>query len=298
MGIPYSIMEEHRDAFYHWFAMAETGCIPASGNYLLHVDHHDDMLGGGYAFDLRRRPASAAEAFAIADRYLGIADFILPAVAYGLFSTVHIVKNLMPCRMEEAQRIVLVRREGSELAERGYLPFLHAQACRETDSGTLRWTRRENGLNGPADLAGAENLVLDVDLDYFCWDDSLSSVPEKRMEVTAEAWRAYQTDRNHPFRIVPKMYFHGEERDGRYFLVYRECAKPDPLPAEERVQKRIDRFLDWLSKTGVQPKAVDICRSARSGYLPSQRAAFVEERFLKGLRELYDLCPAPYPAAL
>lgn len=298
MSIPISVMDEHRDAFYHWFAMVETGLIPDSGNYLLHVDHHDDMVAGGYAFDLRNRPASAAEAFAIMDRYLGIADFIFPALSYGVFSTVHIVKNLLPRPMKESDQIVRVQRGDSELAESPYIPFLYADACREPQSGCRRWTKRENGLNGPSDLAGAENLVLDVDLDYFCWDDSLTSVPEKRIEITAEAWRDYQADRNHPFRILPKRCVRGEERDGRYYLVYSENIAPDPLPTEDKIQKRIDRLLNWLSDTGVEPKAIDVCRSAKSGYLPAQRAAFVEERFLKGLGELYSLSPAPYPAVL
>lgn len=42
-----------------------------------------------------------------------------------------------------------------------------------------------------------------MDLDYFCWDDSLLSVPEKRVEITKEAYEGCLADRYHPLRLLP-----------------------------------------------------------------------------------------------
>ena len=51
--IPVYIMEEHHEAFYYWNYFIECGLIPPKHNYLLHIDHHDDMEAGGYDWDFR-----------------------------------------------------------------------------------------------------------------------------------------------------------------------------------------------------------------------------------------------------
>lgn len=297
MGIPYSIMNEHRDAFYHWHAMIDAGYIPPEGNYLLHIDHHDDMESGGYAADLTQMPRTAAEAFRFTDECLGIADFIIPAVFQRIFPVAHILKNLLPKKV--TTRNLAVRLIGSHvLGVSEYVAAMHSPQWGNDPARNVRFERRDGGLKEPQDLHGAESLVLDVDLDYFCWDNSLTSVPEARMEITPEAYREYQADRDHPFRILPKKMITAEEHDGRYYLIVREYFGRTPLPDEERILKRIDRFFVWLKETGVTPKAIDICRSSKSGYLPAERAEFVEAQFMERLKREFDVCPAAYPAVL
>ena len=41
--IPVTIMNEHRDAYWHWHWIIDQGIVPHDGNYLLHIDHHDDF---------------------------------------------------------------------------------------------------------------------------------------------------------------------------------------------------------------------------------------------------------------
>ena len=63
----------------------------------------------------------------------------------------------------------------------------------------------------------------------------------------------------------------------------------DPLPSDWLISRRIDRLISYLDDQDVLPKAIDICRSSISGYLPAEKAAFVEENFMKRLGELYPL---------
>ena len=286
--IPYSIMNEHRDAYYHWCCMIEKGYIPAEGNYLLHIDHHDDMTPGGYAWDLTEMPKNAEEALRFTDECLGIADFIVPAIWQGIFSTCHIFKNLIPAPVKSTDMVMRLA-NSQVLLPQAYIPFIHSRARAEGDPKLRFYTYKENGLDKNADFSDVKNLVLDVDLDYFCWDDSLKSVPQKRMEITKEAYEEYMSDRDHPFRIMPKRYLYAMEEDGRYWLVFEENTEREPLPSEEMIEKRVDRLFRWLKKTKVTPAAIDICRSSVSGYLPAGRAEFVEKTFIEKLHEAYDV---------
>ncbi len=286
MNIPVIFVDEHHEAFVAWHLFREKGIIPAMGNYLLHIDHHDDMECGGYDWDFSLRIETAAEARQCLDRALGIADFIIPAVYYGFFSTVHILKNIQPMDVCPKEKVVF-RRSESELKCWDYVPFLHAPKKKDPSSGYHFFTWINGGLEEhPAPLG---KIVLDVDLDYFCWDDSLSSVPEKRLEITAEAYEEYWADKNHPFRILPRRLLHVKADAGKYYLVYREHFLPPGLADEETIVRRIERLLAYLAASGAVPMAIDICRSSFSGYLPHDRAAFVEREFLSRLSEVMEL---------
>ena len=124
--IPVTVMNEHRDAYWHWHWFIEQGAIPHDGNYLLHIDHHDDLEAGGYRGDLRVPPRGAAEAGRLTDDCLGIADFIIPAVWHGLFSTVHILKNLLPQPIKDEEEYVCFSSLGGDsyIVKGKVYPFL------------------------------------------------------------------------------------------------------------------------------------------------------------------------------
>lgn len=292
MGIPCMVMDEHRDAYWYWWQMIDAGWIAHKDNYLLHVDHHDDALGGGYAWDLHAMPSSADEALAFTDACLGIADFIVPAMWQGVFSTWHALKSVLPAPIREERRMVrLSPRE--ELVCEPYFPLLHKRLREEGGPERRFFDYREGGLAGAGDMQSVHNVVLDVDLDYFCWDDSLGSRPNKRIEITKAAWDDYHADRNHPFRIIPKKLVRAVEEDGRYFLQYSESIARDPLPSERTITRRVDRLFRWLEERDVMPAAIDVCRSSYSGYLPAERAKLVEELFFDRLCTAYAIDMEP-----
>ncbi len=304
-GIPTFLMDEHRDAYYFWHRMIDRGDIPAKGGYLLHVDHHDDLESAGYGWDLTQMPQTAQEALVFTDRCLGIADFIVPAVWEGTFGTVHILKELLPTEITQAEesvslmkgsRQVLVHnsmsagRTGAGAGSRvfsGSAPWL-VQRDRERDENQVRFVLRRGGLE-PWDKYPESGLVLDVDLDYFCWDDSLSSVPTQQIEIAKQAYEAFRSDRNHPLRILASRGFEVKEESGRYWLFLQQFFPPEPLPDDETICRRIDRLLAYFAQVKLRPCAIDICRSNLSGYLPAPKAKYVEETFLEKLGEYYPL---------
>ena len=280
-------MDEHNDAFFHWHYYIEKGYIPKEGNYLLHIDHHDDFVCAGYDGDLQDMPQNPAQALQLVDRALGIADFIAPAIWQGIFSTFHILKNVLPMPFKDEEEFMSLKGT-SELFRGKYIPLLHAQKRREKDSDYRFYTLRTGGLM-PGDEISGENVVLDVDLDYFCWDNSLSTVSPKRIEITRKAYMEYMSDRNHPFRLIPIKYVKAVEEDGRFYLEYKEHIAPNKRPSDERILKRMDKLLEWVKSMELNIAAIDVCRSSYSGYLPADKAQLVESEFMKRLAQTYEI---------
>lgn len=288
MGIPVYTMEEHHEAFYYWNYFIKRGYIPAAGNYLLHVDHHDDMECGGYDWELARLFSENDLEKIKEFTYwrLGIADFIVPAVYQGIFEKVHILKNLMPNPIREQRQYIKLKGD-SELERGDMIPFIHGGFVGNEDSPYSFFRLLEGGLE-KMDCPETP-VVLDVDLDYFVWDSSLSSAYPKRMEITQQAYREYMENPYHPYRILPRQLLEAVEEDGKYYMEYREKFGTDKLPTEERMKKRIEGLLDWLAECRIRPAVIDICRSRYSGYLPSSVFPWIEEEFVGRLGERMEI---------
>lgn len=288
--IPVTIMNEHRDAYWHWHWIIDQGIVPHDGNYLLHIDHHDDFEGRGYRGDLFDPPESADEAKRITDKSLGIADFIVPAVWHGIFTTVHILKNTIPKAVTSEEYFLnFIRVDDDSYIKKGkYIPFLYADKRKNADGNYRFFNVVQGGLNS-TDNIPPENVVLDVDLDYFSWDDSLSTSGPKRMEITEAAWNEYHSNRDHPFRILPKKLIYPVEENGRYYLEYHEVIPKSAMATCSRIEKRMDSLFDWFDKTGLCPAAIDICRSSVSGYMPQDNAGFTEKEFLRRVEERWNI---------
>ncbi len=108
-------------------------------------------------------------------------------------------------------------------------------------------------------------MKMDVDLDYFCWDNTMSTGEPKRIKITEEAYRSFTDDRNHPLRILATRIVDAVEDQGRYWLYISQVIPEEPLPDDETILRRMDRLFWYLRRTGVRPAAIDICRSVRSG---------------------------------
>ena len=283
LKMPLLTMEEHHEAFYYWGLAVEKGWIAPKGNVLFHVDHHDDMTCGGYLYDFSKPFLSLEERKAFTYSQLGIADFIIPALYEGLFSQMFNMKGLVKQPFSAEER--LIRRRGKHVLEPGrYIPFLHADKRRNGAEGYGFYTYHEGALS---DTGPLENVVLDIDLDYFCWDNSLSTVAPKRIEITGEAYAEFCADPYHPLRILPRALIRAEAENGRYYLRYMEAPTEEKPADEVQIRARVDRFFNWLGSQPWEPALVTICRSARSGYLPRDRAELVEKLVCEGLQRLW-----------
>lgn len=290
MKIPVMRMYEHNEAYYYWNKMIEAGYIEQTGNYLLHVDHHPDMEGGGYAWDFTHKPVGE-EVKKFTYDVLGIADFIQPAIFYRIFSEVHILKNLMPVELKPQSELIQCT-DGKCLIKRPMIPFIHAGKDVEEPEKYSFYTYYEGGLGNPESfqkIIQDKSVVLDVDLDYFCWDDSLSTRNPKRIEITKEAYEEYLADTYHFLKILPRRLMYAVEADGKYYLEYKEQILPNKRPTKEKILQRMDKLLDWFAKCNLQPAAIDVCSSHCSGYLPEEMYPWIEEVFLEKLWKLWEL---------
>jgi len=283
--IPLYCIEEHHEAFYVWGEAVAQGYLLPSGNVLFHVDHHEDMECGGYFHRFTAPFADLDERRAFTYEKLGIADFIVPALYEGIFCTMYMMKSLVSREFRGECRYI--KRVGDcALVMGSYIPFVHAQLKQEGDARYAFFTYHEGSLSSTGALA---HVALDIDLDYFSWDDQLQSTAPKRIEITRDAYLEWKRDCYHPFRILPRRLLFAEEADGRYYLCYREPPIGETLADLARIEQRIERFFAWLGGVGWTPCMITMCRSARSGYLPGACAAYVEERVIGRLEQLYHI---------
>ena len=283
--IPAYCMEEHHEAFYYWHLAVDQGYLEKENNTLFHIDHHDDLECGGYFHDFTRRIESLKDCREFTYNELGIADFIVPAIYEGLFSVMYNMKKVTPALFIKKEK--LIRRTGSCCLTIGdYLPFVHGKFRQEKDEAYRFFTYYEGSLT---ETQKPENVALDIDLDYFCWDDSLQKAGPKRLEITKEAYDAFRENPYHPLRILPRKLLQVQEQEGSFYICYTEPPTVQKEADEERIRKRVARFSDWLKTQEWKPRLVTICRSVHSGYLPPDKAEFVETLVREALENIYEL---------
>ncbi len=279
--IPVYRMEEHHEAFYIWNKAIEDGVIPSFGLTLLHVDHHPDFEMGAYRGGLEPIFGTIEEKKRFTYETLGIADFIAPAIYEGIFNEYVYVHQFYPMLSKKEERVLI-------FTSQGFLQSLQVSALIRPavlkENANHRFFFYQEG--GIGHFSPKQPVVLDIDLDYFCWDDSLSTGEEKIIEITKEAYEDFLSNPLHPYRILPRALVTVVQREGHYYLKCAEVFKPDPIPSGETIDKRIVRFGEWLKNENIHPALIDICRSCHSGYTPVPVWKQIEERLFEVLREV------------
>lgn len=282
--IPIYIIEEHKDAFYVWNLAVERGQIPKTNNLLLHVDHHDDLDGGSYDHDFTSEMKTLEEKEYFTTEVLGIADFIMPTFYYGLFNEMINFKSIFP-KIPKTERIVVKLLDNNTLTTCKYIPFVHEQHYKSNNTDYRFIDMTEGSL---CDMK-IRSCVLDIDLDYFCWDDSLTTGKKVCIEVSKSEYEAYKNDTYHPFKITAKKILKIYEEDGKYYLTMNIGKMSYKETKRSNIDKRIANFMDWLGKNEVEPLMINICRSRYSGYCPVNQWEYVESKLLTALEKRYDL---------
>ena len=280
--IPLYIIEEHHEVFYIWNKAADDGFLPLFGNTLLHVDHHPDFECEAYGVEFDVLFSSLDEMREFTYTCLGIADFICPAIYQGIFNEVVILQNYSPLLSKPEDKLLKLAGDGCLTAEN---PTIFSRSALSKPEANHRFfTVRQGGLG---DFSTPQTLAMDIDLDYFCWDDSLSSVADKQLEITERSYRELTQNPYHPFRLLPKAWLRPVQEDGRFYLRYMGLPNPQPFAGKERVKKRMDLFRDWLVRNELTPCMISICRSRYSGYTPSPVWEEIEKNLLESLAEVY-----------
>ena len=122
---------------------------------------------------------------------------------------------------------------------------------------------------------------------YEQWLIKVKDVSDTEELMDAAAYEEFCAAPYHPFRILPRALIRAEMDNGRYYLHYQEPPTEEPVADEKQIRARVDRFFSWLGGQPWEPALVTLCRSARSGYLPRDKAALVEELVCEGLQRLW-----------
>ena len=284
---PLVLVEEHHEAFYVWQHAIRRGWLNSADNTLLHVDEHSDMSLPHLrrTLDSIHDDASAAE---FTCNELDIGNFIWPAVYQGIFNRVLWLRHqhargaggwrqMSICaRCKPATRFVT----GSSL---GGTPYAAA-----TDIRTMEYA--PIGLDDT--VRTDQPVVLDIDLDYFCWNE-YPDYGDRRVEITRAAYEDFVNDRYHFLRIAPGSKVSAAEREGRYYLCFNDDhAEAGPAPesaaVRESIVERIHAFVEFLRRCEIRPALAVVCRSLHSGYTPRPYASFIERNLLGALAHLSD----------
>ena len=280
---PLYIIEEHHEAFYAWNVGIDRGAILPVGNTLLHVDHHSDLEYGSYPMALEAVFGTLAEKEQFTYSALGIADFIYPAIFEGVFNELVFIKNFSLFITSEKQQMITLA--DSKTLAVGESSSLMRQKIIDAEVPPRFFTHREGGLGA---YTATRPVVLDIDIDYFCWDDALTTVPEKMIEITKEAYEDFTGNKRHPLRLLPRRLVNVKAIGDRYYLCAGENCLPEAAATEETIEKRINAFGKWLVRCQIQPAIIDLCRSRQSGYCPADKWEAIEALLLKKLAEIYD----------
>ncbi len=278
--VPTVLIEEHHEAFYVWNYSVQAGWLSSEPRTLLHVDEHADMA----IPRLHRQIESISglqDLAAFTYQELNINNFIWAAAYQGCLSRIWWMRA-NHAESAGGWRRMRIEPKNQEATE--FVITAASSANSHPESRTIEYAPLTT-----RDRVDSQSLILDIDLDYFCWNER-AEPPEWQIEVTESAYKKFQADKYHYLRIAPGGRVSLVKSNGSYYITLDQYPKPANKPIEKEViQNRLREFQNFLTRNGVQPELIVLCRSIHSGYLPKQHAVFVEESLVNLLKELYPL---------
>ena len=289
--IPLFIVEEHHEAFFIWNYGYFNGLIRSFGNTLLHVDSHDDMVIARLNSSVDELEDDLPKIYNYTYQEFGIASFIIPAIYKGIINNYTFLCKYDASSGKKIDKYVAsYQSQGTffKTAEVNSLLRLQLESNENQWGKYQFYTYQEIGL--ASKFSTSQPLILDIDLDYFSCDNSLSSA-ETKIEITKEAYEDFKNNKYHPFKIMPAAALTVTNEANRYFLHYKEWQEVTGLKkvSLDIIDTRITRFINFLRENHLQPNMIDICRSRYSGYTPVEQWQYIETKLIAGLEQLYEV---------
>ncbi len=289
--VPLFIMEEHHEAFFIWNYGYFKGLINPFGNTLLHVDSHEDMVIAKLSTSVDEIQDDLIEIYEYGYREFGIASFIMPAIYRGMINNYTFLCRYDDSSQNRSNRYVASYQSEGKFFKTGEVnPLLRVQLqSEESQWGKYQfYSYQEIGL--ASNFSTSQPLILDIDLDYFSCDNSLSSA-ETKIEISEGAYLDFKNNKYHPFRIMPAAALSVTKEEDHCYLHYNEWQEVPDLKkvSTDVIDKRINRFVNFLKENELKPGLIDICRSRLSGYTPMDQWEYIENKLLEGLGQLFSL---------
>lgn len=136
-----------------------------------------------------------------------------------------------------------------------------------------------------------EQILLDIDLDFFsCCEDPFIQ-KEILIEITKEEYDEFIESKYHRLRLLVG-YVRVIKKNRSYFYVlnYFEGKYPNTREVPYNIiEQRVEFFFEYLKMKKFRPQLITVCRSVYSGYIPSHQVDIIQRLVLGKLRELYDI---------
>ena len=215
---------------------------------------------------------------------LDIGNFILPAVYQGLFDRILWLKHKHSATATGSRELAICTRnpEGTEFltARSAELP----EELAPTDVQRFQYSYVQ-ARHAPAPV---QRFILDIDMDYFCCNDS-PDLTNRELEVTAATYDEFHRNRYHFLRISPGAKVSAIKRNDRYWLIYEDLpGRCNTACPENGILEKIQEFMRYLEGYP-RPDLIVLCRSLHSGYLPREMHKFVETNLIAALDQRYGL---------
>ncbi|WP_169738587.1 UPF0489 family protein [Desulfofalx alkaliphila] len=291
LTVPLFIIEEHHEAFFIWHYGYFNKLINPFGNTLLRVDSHEDMLCGCLGESVDQLEEDLSRIYRFTYQQLGIATFIIPAIYRGVINNYTFLCKYSSYEGKRTDKYVASYKSEGKCFKIGEINgFLPLQLQSEGNPWGRHQFYRHQEIGLGSSFTTGQPLILDIDLDFFSCDNSLSSTV-KRIEITERAYHDFINNKYNPFRIMPDAALTAKKESDGYYLYYTEWQETPNYKkvSPDVIDKRISRFVDFLKQNDVKPKLIDICRSRFSGYTPGDQWEYIENKLIEGLGQLYDL---------
>jgi hypothetical protein len=280
------LLEEHHEAFFAWHYAKNLNLI-SEVNSLLHFDFHPDMTLPYLRTSIYNLNNSLPDINNFTYSEIGIGNFIYPAIAQRLINRMYwfFPESLRFQKMKNDLYVSTYNSEGKIFLSSIYPPN-PMQDRQSLDK--IHFEMFFSLLDD--EFKDDQNLILDIDLDYFSCELYNKKTNDK-IEISANEYFNFINDKYHFLRITGN--YRAAEIDNKYYLFPNTTmgfqVDTGEIVSETEIIKRIDRLCNFLVNQNINPSIIDISRSEISGFTPKSQCNFIMENLIKELKDIYPI---------
>lgn len=292
-SIPTYVFDEHNEAFYYWHRARSEGFLTRPLD-IFHVDAHSDMgevqtLERSIYCNQEQTGDVLAHYRALALDELEIGNFMIPAVLNSLIRNIYFIypdwRQFKPRRRRK--NVTTAFGEGRVFKHGVKVPAGDAARMALAYPDLKEYTYFETDIDR---VPVRREVILDIDLDYFACNDSISNAMQYRIEITEDQFRNQDAfrEQNPDLRYSGlEIAFEKTGKSCQAIISFKQEPEESYLPTAERIEREIGWLVKCLRRKRIMPAVITICRSCISGYCPTDYFQMIEDRLLAALRDAY-----------